>query len=354
VLRNIDDEIIINLHEGENKFIISSDFHYYIEPFEYEFVTKKYILENGYEENYEDLKRVTTDFSDLTYLAGNSLPNPRLSFDVETKSIIHFEFQSKDGSSSDIYAIVTDPEGNQYYSFDNNIYELDPGKYIVEINSYSDFHECQIKYTATEIEDKEIDVTLEESSLSELFSDDFPFVKAQNVGRTQKVKCRFTLNEDALIVFEPSVQVYQHDGTPVFYFGNNYYRTVYLPQGEYYYLIEGTGSYYYDGGNLYKIGIVNDKLETTSNPNQMKEIQIGEELVLKKDWARDEDYLILHIQEDGIYQFNHMIEVYDEDFRYMTFAYDSTRLMAGKYYLIYPHDSSTEINQEVPILITKK
>ncbi|MDE6241811.1 MAG: hypothetical protein K2M08_05290 [Anaeroplasmataceae bacterium] len=354
VLRNIDDEIIINLHEGENKFIISSDFHYYIEPFEYEFVTKKYILENGYEENYEDLKRVTTDFSDLTYLAGNSLPNPRLSFDVETKSIIHFEFQSKDGSSSDIYAIVTDPEGNQYYSFDNNIYELDSGKYIVEINSYSDFHECQIKYTAIEIEDKEINVTLEESSLSELLSDDFPTVKAQNVGRTQKVICNFTLNEDTLIVFEPSVQVYQKDGTPVFYFENRYYRTIYLSQGEYYYLIEGIGSYYYDWSTTYKIGIVNDTLETTSNPNQMKEIKIGEELILKKDWARDEDYLILHVEEDGIYHFNDMIEIYNEDFRYVKLGYDSTSLNAGTYYLIYLHDSSAEINQEVSILITKK
>ncbi|MDE7384546.1 MAG: hypothetical protein K2M84_02185 [Anaeroplasmataceae bacterium] len=353
-LNVINDDRMIKLNEGENKFVICSNFRSYQEPFEYEFTTQKYFLENGYEENYEDLKKVTTDLSDLTYIAGHSLPNPRLTFEVETKSIIDFEFEKDGISQSDVYAIVKDLEENRYFSINGNIFELEPGSYILEISSNSDFDECRVKYTATEIEDKEINVTLEESSLSELLSDDFPTVKAQNVGRTQKVKCNFTINEDTLIVFEPSVKVYQHDGTPVFYFGNTYYTTVYLTQGEYYYLIEGSGSYYYDWSNPYTLGIVNDTLETTSNPNQMKEIQIGQELMLKKDWSRDEDFLILHIQEDGFYNFNHMVEVYDEDFRYMTFAYGSTRLMAGKYYLIYPHDPSTEINQEVPILIIKK
>ncbi len=99
---------------------------------------------------------------------------------------------------------------------------------------------------------------------------------------------------------------------------------------------------------------MDDKLETTSNPSQMKEIKIGEELVLKKDWARDEDYLILHIEEDGLYHFNNRVEVYDVDFEHMGYVDDSTRLEAGTYYLIYSHNAITEINQEVSIVITKK
>lgn len=358
-LNVINDQRMIKLNEGENNFVICSDFLSYKEPFEYEFTTQKYTLENGYEENYKDLKKVTTDFSDLTYIAGHSLPNPRLIFEVETKSIIDFEFEMDGTPQSNVYAIVKDLEENSYVPMEENIFELKPGRYILEISSNSDFDECRVKYTATEIEDKEINVTLEESSLSELFSDDFPTVKAQNVGRTQKVKCNFTINADTLIVYDPSVNVYQKDGTPVFYFGHMFYRIVYLSQGEYYYLIKGSGDYYHSFSYPSKLGIVNDTLETTSNPNQMKEIQVGQELMLKKDWASDQDYLILYIQEDGFYSFNHMVMVYDENFIFMSIVYDSTvydsaRLMAGKYYLVLSHDSSTEINQEVPILITKK
>ncbi len=180
---------MVKLNEGENKFLVCGNFRSDEEPFEYEFTTRKIVLENGYEENYEDLKKVTTDFSDLTYIAGHSLPNPRLTFDVEVKSIIDFDFEMDGISQENVRAVVLDLDGNKYYSIDENIFELKPGKYILEIDANSDFVECQVKYTATEIEDKEINVILEESSLSKINSNDFPSVIAQNVGRTQKVKC---------------------------------------------------------------------------------------------------------------------------------------------------------------------
>lgn len=352
-LEIVNDETLIELKKGENKFIICSDFHHYVKPIEYEFTVQKYVLENGYEKNYEDLKKVTTDFSNLTYIAGNSLPNPRLSFDVETKSIIDFQFQTDGILQSNAYAVVKDLKGNRYYSIEGNIYELDPGKYIVEIDASKSFTVCQIKYTATEIEDKEIDVTLEKGLLSNISN--FPTIKAQNVGRTQKVKYNFTLSEDSLIAFEPAIQIFHKDGTPIIYFGNNYYKIVDLSKGEYYYLIESIGNYYFPSSD-YKIGIAYDKLETTPNPSQMKEIKVGQELVLRKDWDYDVDYLILHIEEDGWYQFNKVLDIYDTDFRYLTFTYlfDANMLNAGTYYLIYSHYGYyAEESNEVSILITK-
>lgn len=147
----VSDVCIIELHNGENKIFVCSDFDGYKYPIDYDFDVKKYVLKNGYEKRVRDLKEITTEFSDLTYIVGYSLPKPRVLLKIEKKSNVKFEFQSEE--KPQFYVIVKKNEqdiGTHFY--DGDSMDLEPGTYIVEMGVNSVFAECQIKYSALEAE----------------------------------------------------------------------------------------------------------------------------------------------------------------------------------------------------------
>ncbi|MDE6656797.1 MAG: hypothetical protein K2J85_07385, partial [Anaeroplasmataceae bacterium] len=291
-----------------------------------------------------------------TYISGYGFSYPRLALEVETKSIISFQFEAEWDLSTGA-AVVKDLEGNVITSTQYNTFELEPGKYIVEV--YSNDHilcMCHIKYTALEIEDMEVNVSLKESSLSQISSPDFPSETSKSVGRTQVVKYTFELKEDSLIAYSDEIQIFKKDGSSIFDFDdNNYYhpyKLLYLSQGQYYFIsMYPYGSYYGNDTRSYKIGVVRDQLDTVFNLDQMTELVIGQELFLKKDWEYDMEYLVLHILEDGEYQFNQNLNVYDENFEYYssTSSHWPTQFTAGTYYLKYNYAYSH--HDEISILV---
>ncbi|MDE6583817.1 MAG: hypothetical protein K2K15_00280, partial [Anaeroplasmataceae bacterium] len=330
-------EEYVKINSGTNKFIICSDFKFDQSPMEYSFTTELVPLENGYEENYEDLKRVTTEFSEEVYYAGYGLPSPRLALELETKSLIQFDFKA-DTPQLKGSVHVLDLDGN-VLSYSDTC-ELEPGKYIVEFyGSYYSFTMCQIKYTRTELPDLDINVTLNKGNLKDIQTNSFPVVTAQNIGKTQNVKYHFTLNESSKLAYQRDLKIYKEDGTVICDFNTpEYYSVVLLPKGEYYFIIEYFSGTYYDySPQQFKMGIVEDELDTVLDFDNMTELRIGEDLVFKRDWDYDVEYLVLNITEEGDYQFNQQLTIFNEDFNrlFTTYTYEPAHLKPGKYYLIF-------------------
>lgn len=336
--KNIMKEEYVKVNSGTNTFIVCSDFKFDQSPMEYSFDTEIVPLENGYEENYEDLKMVSTEFSEETYYAGYGLPSPRLALELETKSLIHFDFKVDDPQRK-ASARVYDLDGN-ILSYYLETCELEPGKYIVEFNEpYYSFAVFQIKYAAIELPDTDIDVTLSKGNLKEIQTDSFPVVTAQNIGKTQNVKYHFTLNESSKIAYQRDLKIYKEDGTVICDFNTpEYYNVVLLPKGEYYFIIEYFSGTYYDySPQQFKMGIVEDKLDTVLDFDNMTELRIGEDLAFKRDWDYDVEYLVFNITEEGDYQFNQQLTIFNEAFNrlFTTYTYEPAHLEAGKYYLIF-------------------